>query len=122
MLKITVKLYGQNLPRFCGHENVWYNNQTKGTEMSKKVYTEEFKKDAIRLAFEIKNVSKAARQLGIKDTLIHNWKKQYKLTESGITESEHAEIKRLKKEVEELKKSNYILSRAAAFFSQDHLK
>ena len=35
---------------------------------------------------------------------------------------ESAEIKRLKKEVEDLKSVNYILKRAAAFFSQDHLK
>ncbi len=90
--------------------------------MSKKVYTEEFKKQAVQLANELKNVSKAAKQLGVRDVNIHKWKQQYKLTESGITESELAEIKRLKKEVEELKKANYILSRAAAFFSQDHLK
>ena len=90
--------------------------------MSKKVYTEEFKKQAVQLAIELRNVSKAAKQLGVRDVNIHKWKQQYKLTESGITESELAEIKRLKKEVEELKKANYILSRAAAFFSQDHLK
>ncbi len=90
--------------------------------MSKKVYTEEFKKQAVQLANELKNVSRAAKQLGVRDVNIHKWKQQYKLTESGITESELAEIKRLKKEVEELKKANYILSRAAAFFSQDHLK
>ncbi len=90
--------------------------------MSKKVYTEEFKKQAVQLATELKNVSRAAKQLGVRDVNIHKWKQQYTLTDSGVTESELAEIKRLKKEVEELKKANYILSRAAAFFSQDHLK
>lgn len=90
--------------------------------MSKRVYTEEFKKQAVKLARDLKNVAKAAKQLGIRDVNIHKWKEQYKLTESGVSESELAEIKRLKKENEELKKANYILSRAAAFFSQDHLK
>ena len=37
-------------------------------------------------------------------------------------ETPEEELKRLRKEVEELKKVNYILKRAAAFFSQDHLK
>jgi transposase len=90
--------------------------------MSKRVYTEEFKKQAVKLAADLKNVAKAAKQLGVRDVNIHKWKEQYKLTDSGVTESELAEIKRLKKENEELKKANYILSRAAAFFSQDHLK
>jgi transposase len=88
----------------------------------KKVYTEEFKKQAVQLAIDLKNVSKASKQLGIRDVNIHKWKQQFNLKNSNITESEHLEIKRLKKEVEELKKANYILSRAAAFFSQDHLK
>ena len=56
--------------------------------MSKKVYTEEFKKQAVQLAVELKNVSRAAKQLGVRDVNIHKWKQQYKLTESGITESE----------------------------------
>ena len=90
--------------------------------MSRRVYTEEFKKQAVQLAADLKNASKAAKQLGIRDVNIFKWKQQYQATESGVTESELAEIKRLKKEVEELKKTNYILSRAAAFFSQDHLK
>lgn len=90
--------------------------------MSKRVYTEEFKRQAVQLAHDLKNASKAAKQLGIRDVNIHKWKQQFQVNDSGVTESELAEIKRLKKENEELKKTNYILSRAAAFFSQDHLK
>ena len=36
--------------------------------------------------------------------------------------SQEQELKRLRKENEEQKKVIYILKRAAAFFSQDHLK
>jgi len=32
------------------------------------------------------------------------------------------EIKKLKKQISDLEKTNYILKKAAAFFSQDHLK
>lgn len=85
-----------------------------------KSYTEEFKRQAVELSIDLKSVAEAARQLGISDVNIHKWKALYTpKSSSSVTESE--EIKRLKKENDELKKINYILKRAAAFFSQDHL-
>ena len=94
----------------------------EGVCMSKKrVYTEEFKKQAVELSYELKSIAEAARQLGIRDVNIHKWRAQFKPS-NPVTASESEEIKRLKKENEELKKVNYILKRAAAYFSQDHLK
>ena len=93
----------------------------------KKKYTNEFKLQALELVNQLGSYAAAARQLGIKDTQIHNWKAKFKFvlkkdTDAAQTNPESAEIKRLKKENEELKNVNYILKRAAAFFSQDHLK
>jgi transposase len=94
-------------------------------------YTAEFKEQAVRLAEEIGSATRAAKQLGVSEANVHNWKmksKQGKLKDSknnmSMTEVEspEEELKRLRKEVEELKKVNYILKKAAAFFSQDHLK
>lgn len=92
--------------------------------MTKRKYTEEFKSQAVKLAAELGNTTEAARQLGIHDAIIHTWAKKYGSTiiDKSPATAESAEIKRLKKENEELKKVNYILKRAAAFFSQDHLK
>lgn len=93
--------------------------------MSKRQYTKEFKIQALELAESLGNYSEAARQLGISDPLLHSWKKKFIVTSSKpVAESvnEAEEIKRLKRENEELKKANYILKKAAAFFSQDHLK
>jgi transposase len=92
--------------------------------MSKKRYPKEFKAQAIELAKELGNTSEAARQLGITDSLLHSWKRQYGgATGSGLNAAEAIdqaeENRRLRKEVEELKKINTILQRAAAFFSQD---
>lgn len=62
---------------------------------------------------------------------MHNWKskaKQGKLKDfsnnMSVVEVEtvEEEVKRLRKENKELKDVNYILKKAAAFFSQDHLK
>ncbi len=96
--------------------------------MAKRRFTTEFKIQALELARELGSYSEAARQLGIVDSALHNWKKKYKISveaaAKSVTDSvtDAEEIKRLRRENEELKKTNYILKRAAAFFSQDHLK
>lgn len=77
--------------------------------MSKKrVYTEEFKKQAVELSYELKSVAEAARQLGVRDMNIHKWRTLYKSV-NPTTAAESDEVKRLKKENEELKKVNYML-------------
>ncbi len=90
----------------------------------KRTFDKEFKERAVQLAADLKSISEAARQLGIAPTNIHNWREELGLKSEQAAKSEPyvEEIKRLKKENEELKKVNYILKKAAAFFSQDHLK
>lgn len=95
----------------------------------KRRHTKEFQIEALNLAKELGSYSAASRQLGITDSLLHAWKDKYGISinspsKKTVVESinEAEEIKKLRKENEELKKVNYILKRAAAFFSQDHLK
>ena len=95
-----------------------------------KRYTTEYKEQAVRLAERLGSAVKAARHLGISEMNVYHWKmksKQGKLKDlknkmSIQSEAPEEELKRLRKENEELKQVNYILKRAAAFFSQDHLK
>jgi transposase len=89
-------------------------------------YTNEFKKQAIELAAQV-GLSKAAKDLGVSDTNLYKWRKDFSGTVSEqekvkISDKELEELKTLRKENSELKKVNYILKSAAAFFSQDHLK
>ena len=97
-------------------------------------YTSEFKRQAVELAKELGSTSKAAKQLGISDGNIHNWRQRFKaegslenrgqnsVSNTQNTESPEEELKRLRRENQQLQKTNYILKQAAAFFSQDHLK
>lgn len=87
-------------------------------------YTFEFKQQAAELANKI-GVTRAAEQLGVSMANVQRWKsKGQDRTQKSKNESVdlEAEVRRLQKENEELKKVNHILKKAAAFFSQDHLK
>ncbi len=96
--------------------------------MTKKKYTTEFKIQALELAKQLGSYKQASDQLGIKDSVMHVWKKKFNITiddkrrsvASAVAETE--EVRNLKKKIQDLEKTNYILKRAAAFFSQDHLK
>ena len=96
--------------------------------MKKKQYTTEYKIQALELARAAGSYAEAARQLGVRDTLLHNWQKKFnfpmdkKGKPAAQAVAETAEVSELKKKIQELEKTNYILKRAAAFFSQDHLK
>ena len=91
-------------------------------------YTNDFKHRVVTLANEI-GASEAGQKLGVSKSNVYNW--QQKLSTIGRvsksdtkspTETSEEELKRLRKEVLDLRKANIILKSAAAFFSQDHLK
>lgn len=87
-------------------------------------YTSEFKQEAAELAIRI-GATRAAEQLGVIVGNVQRWKQ--KVEDVGPQAKKEKvnledENRRLQKENEELKKVNQILKRAAAFFSQDHLK
>jgi transposase len=87
-------------------------------------YTSEFKRQALNLAKEL-GPTKAARHLGIRDANIHNWRKkeaEVSLPTADDPKALAEENRKLREKVLELEKVNHILKRAAAFFSQDHLK
>jgi len=87
-------------------------------------YTLEFKQQAAELAIRI-GVGRAAEQLGVCVANVQRWKsdaKEGKPQSKIVQVSMEVENRRLQKENDELKKVNQILKKAAAFFSQDHLK
>ena len=91
-----------------------------------RIYTEEYKKQAMQLAQDLGSRTAAARQLGISDVNIYNWENNEKSTTKALVSVERAdeseELKRLRKETLGQKKVIQILKSAAAFFSQDQLK
>src|SRR5215467_9193892 len=91
-----------------------------------KVYTREFKEEAVRLAATSgKPVAQVARELGISDSAIHGWRRELsKHGEEAFPGKGHQTIleeenRRLKREVERLQQERDILKKAVSIFSRE---
>jgi len=84
-------------------------------------YTEEFKRDAIRLVEEEGlSVARVARDLGVNVNSLYDWRKKYRDEQSEeLGESELKELKRLRKRVRVLEEEREILKKATAFFAKE---
>ena len=87
-----------------------------------KTYTKEFKEEAVALVIEQGySVPQAAKSLGISDNLIYAWKTKLEEARSStvLVENEREELKRLRKEVKNLRMEKEILKKASAFFAKE---
>jgi transposase len=88
-------------------------------------YPEEFKRRAISLVVEEgRPVAQVARELGVAESAIRRWMRQYDIdrgAREGLTSSEREELARLRRENRVLKMERDLLSRAAAFFAQENV-
>lgn len=86
-------------------------------------FTEEFKKDAVKLVIEQGyNASEVGRRLGVHHTNVSRWIRQHRQSmenPSGTDRDLEAENKRLKKENQRLLMEREILKKAAAFFANE---
>ena len=95
---------------------------------TRRSFTKDFKVQAVELAESVGSTEEAAKKLGIKSDSIRLWRRQLGRNQGQDTRtvaqamSDAEELKKLRKQISDLEKTNYILKKAAAFFSQDHLK
>lgn len=90
----------------------------------RKSFDKEFKLSAVKMVLEgNQSLSSVARDLGIADNTLQNWKKKYLEAKREPTENEisidMAEYKRLLKENKKLREQRDILKKAVAYFSQE---
>ena len=101
---------------------------TKKTKNKYNHYTEDFRREAVRRS-EGPDASAAevARELGIHPGQIYNWRRQYKRlsekqfnTVDGVdySKQESEEMRKLKRQVSDLKEENEFLKKATAYFSK----
>lgn len=89
-------------------------------------YSEEFKQTAIELALSgTKPIVQVAKELDMSDKTLHSWLRQHRQnhpitpTISGDGETQEQELKRLRKEVRDLKMERDILKKATAYFARE---
>jgi len=93
-----------------------------------KAYPESFRKEAVKMAdLPDRTAADVARELGIHVGQIYNWRAQFnKLSKGQFTVAdgtnysvaEKAEIRKLKKEVAQLKEERDFLKKATAYFAK----
>lgn len=98
-----------------------------GTQRKRKVYSNEFKTSAVMMVTEQRRrISEVARELGINEQMLHNWKRAIKEKEEeafpgkGKMGPHESELKALRKEIARLQEERDILKKAAKFFMNEH--
>lgn len=94
-------------------------------------YPSEFRQRALRLldtmmessdVGEFEAIRSVASKLSVSEESVRRWRRRAQVDageRAGVTSSEHAEIRRLKREVAELRRANEILKSASAFFAAE---
>ncbi len=86
-------------------------------------YRPDFKERLVELVRSGRSVRSVAREFGASEQAIRNWVKQADLDEGrrsdGLTSEARKELRRLKRENEELREERDILKKAAAWFAKE---
>jgi len=95
------------------------------SEKQRKRYDRQFKIDAVSLVLNGgRTVSDVARDLGIDANVLYRWKRELTLEQSeafpgkGRLGPQEEELRRLRRELEQVKEDREILKKALAFFSK----
>ncbi len=89
----------------------------------RRAFTAEYRVEAARRVIESQRpIAQVARELGIGDQLLGRWVHAERARQAGeptgeLNVDERAELKRLRREVDHLRKDNEFLGKAAAFFA-----
>jgi transposase len=90
---------------------------------SRPPYPREFRREALELMkLSEKSVSQVAKDLGVSEQTLFNWRRQAQIDEGqreGLSTDERDELRRLRKEVRTLEMEKEILKKAAVFFAKE---
>ncbi len=94
-----------------------------------KHYSKEFKIEALRLLeTPDMTVAQAARNLGVADSQLYKWRRELgdkavgAFPGKGNLSPQDAELRKLKRENDQLRMERDILKKAAAYFAKEHVR
>ena len=87
-------------------------------------FSPEYKDEAVKLVINTgRPVATVARELGVKEQTLGRWvnlfRERQAAGDGALSETERAELARLRKEVSELKMDRAFLKKASLFFAQE---
>jgi transposase len=96
------------------------------TKSKRKKHPEQFKLEAVRVLETRgeRTVADVAASLGVSESLLHSWKKKYGSAAAQVRkerggETAEEELKRLRREMAQVKQERDILKKSIAFFARD---
>ena len=96
------------------------------SEKKKKIYPSEFKESAIKLVIESgKPAAQVSRELGVNTNTMNTWIRARSISRSKSDRTREVnyhfeEIKKLKKELAQVKQERDILKKATAYFAKEY--
>jgi transposase len=104
------------------------STEASSTPPVRRVFTEEFKREAVRLAVERGNLSATARELGICESLLTRWRRRLQQPTNALEaarpfpgqgNARDEEVARLKRELARAQEENAILKKAVGIFTRE---
>jgi len=96
------------------------------TKKKRKKHPEEFKREAVRLLESRgeRSIADVAAGLGVAENLLHAWKKKFGSAAEQVRrerggETAEEELKRLRREVTQLRQERDVLKKSVAVFARD---
>jgi transposase len=92
--------------------------------VKRKKYSEEFRKDAVRLVQNrgSRSVDDVARELRVNTSVLTRWQRQYvtEVSSSAVTaQVQREDVEQLRRRLRELEMENSLLKKAAALFAKE---
>lgn len=91
---------------------------------NRKKYTEQYKKDAVRLLQNRgpRSAVEIAKSVGVSQSMLYRWHQQYAAEGRGSAveeQDDREDVERLRRRLHELEQENTLLKKAAALFAKE---